>query len=91
MAALLLMPQGCVQSVAMQRSDRTKLTKAVGKRIVEHREKLGLSQDDFADKVGISRGYLSDLERGVREMSLETLTVVCKKSGISPDRLLGFR
>lgn len=75
----------------MQRSDRTKLTKAVAKRLIDHREKIGLSQDAFAEKVGISRGYLSDLERGVREMSLETLLVVCKKSGISPDQLLGFR
>jgi transcriptional regulator with XRE-family HTH domain len=75
----------------MQRSDRTKLTKLIGKRLSEHREKLGLSQSDFADKVGISRGYLSDLERGVREMSLETLTLLCRKGGTSPDNLLGFR
>ncbi|HEX2677827.1 MAG TPA: helix-turn-helix transcriptional regulator, partial [Polyangiales bacterium] len=70
---------------------RTKLTKALGKRIVEHREKIGMSQEDFAKKVGISRGYLSDLERGVREMSLETLSTICKKGGATPDQLLGYR
>ena len=74
----------------MQRNDGTKLTKTLGKRLSVHRDKIGMSQREFADKIGISRGYLSDLERGVREMSLETLSLVCKKSGTTPNKLLGF-
>jgi transcriptional regulator with XRE-family HTH domain len=49
-----------------------------------------MSQEEFAKRVGISRGYLSDLERGVREMSLATLAVVCRKSGTTPNKLLGW-
>lgn len=70
----------------MQRSDATKLTKKLGKRLVVIRGDQ--SQEAFAKKLGVSRGYLSDLERGAREMSLATLAVVCKKTGATPNDLL---
>jgi transcriptional regulator with XRE-family HTH domain len=34
------------------------------------REELGLTQEDLADKAGIHRTYLSDVERGSRNLSL---------------------
>ena len=34
------------------------------------REELGLTQEDLADKAGIHRTYLSDIERGSRNLSL---------------------
>ena len=34
------------------------------------REALGLTQEDLADKAGIHRTYLSDVERGTRNLSL---------------------
>ena len=34
------------------------------------REELGLTQEVFADKAGIHRTYLSDVERGTRNISL---------------------
>jgi transcriptional regulator with XRE-family HTH domain len=74
----------------MQRKDKTSLTKTIGKRLVLLRAKRKLTQEDFAKRVGISRGYLSDLERGVREMSLETLDHLCRKSGTTPNKLLGW-
>jgi transcriptional regulator with XRE-family HTH domain len=60
----------------MQRKDNSSLTKTVGKRLTALRTSKKMSQEEFAKRVGISRGYLSDLERGVREMSLATLAVV---------------
>ena len=74
----------------MQRKDNSSLTKTVGKRLTALRTSKKMSQEEFAKRVGISRGYLSDLERGVREMSLATLAVVCKKSGTTPNKLLGW-
>jgi transcriptional regulator with XRE-family HTH domain len=74
----------------MQRKDNSSLTKTVGKRLTALRTSKKMSQEEFAKRVGISRGYLSDLERGVREMSLATLAVVCKKSGTTPNKLLGY-
>lgn len=34
------------------------------------REELGLTQEDLAEKAGIHRTYLSDIERGTRNLSL---------------------
>jgi transcriptional regulator with XRE-family HTH domain len=34
------------------------------------REELGLTQEDLADRAGIHRTYLSDMERGSRNVSL---------------------
>jgi transcriptional regulator with XRE-family HTH domain len=34
------------------------------------REELGLTQEEFADRAGIHRTYLSDVERGTRNISL---------------------
>lgn len=34
------------------------------------REELGLTQEDLADLAGIHRTYLSDVERGTRNLSL---------------------
>ena len=55
-----------------------------------HRLTAGLSQEALAERAGLSVRGLSDLERGVREMSLATLAVVCRKSGTTPNKLLGW-
>lgn len=36
--------------------------KRIGRRIAYYRNQLGLSQEDFADKIGISHSYLSKIE-----------------------------
>lgn len=74
----------------MQRHDTTKLTKQIGKRLTSIRTAKNMSQTEFAAHIGIARGYLSDLERGVREMSLATLAHICKKTKTHPAKLLGW-
>lgn len=72
------------------RNDKTNLTTKLGKRIAGLRAKKNQSQTAFAARVGISRGYLSDLERGAREVSLQTLANICKATKTTPNELLGF-
>ncbi len=36
----------------------------------DRREALGLTQEEFAERAGIHRTYLSDIERGTRNVSL---------------------
>ena len=43
---------------------------AIGNRIRQGREALGLTRDQLAELLGISSYYLGQLERGERQMSL---------------------
>jgi len=38
--------------------------------VKDRREALGLTQEAFAEKAGIHRTYISDIERGTRNVSL---------------------
>ncbi len=42
------------------------------------RTELGYSQDTFADLIGMHRAYYSSLERGERNLTLQTLMRVSK-------------
>jgi len=56
----------------MQASDAKRL-KAFGRSIRSYRKQRGLSQDDLAEAAKLSRNYISDIERGVRNPSLLAL------------------
>jgi transcriptional regulator with XRE-family HTH domain len=53
----------------------------IGVRILEIRRRLGLRQQDVADAVGISRGYLSKIERGESLVDLRLLKKVTDAFG----------
>lgn len=38
--------------------------------VKDRREALGLTQEEFAERAGIHRTYLSDVERGTRNLGL---------------------
>jgi transcriptional regulator with XRE-family HTH domain len=48
-----------------------RIEKSFGVVLRERREKLGLSQEAFADKAGIHRTYVSSIERGKVKVSIE--------------------
>lgn len=58
-------------------------------RISEERKKLGLSQEELANKVGVSQKSISKYERGTRRPSYETLTLMAGLFGVTVDYLLG--
>lgn len=60
----------------------------LGNRIKERRTALGWTQDVLAQKAGISKGFLSDLENSKRNVSAETLLDVAKVLGLSLDYLM---
>ena len=61
---------------------------ATGDRIKEIREARGMTQDQLADKAGISKGFLSDVENDKRNISSENLLRVANTLGASVDYLL---
>ena len=49
----------------------------IGRRIKEKRRGLKKTQDDLAEALGVSVGYISQIERGVTKISLDTLGAIC--------------
>jgi transcriptional regulator with XRE-family HTH domain len=45
----------------------------LGRAVHRHRIALGISQEDFADQVGLDRTYVSGIERGIRNPTLLVL------------------
>lgn len=60
----------------------------VGERVRRLRTDRGLTQDDLAQKAGISKGFLSDLENGKRSIGAETLLDLGRAMGVSLDFLM---
>jgi len=60
----------------------------VGERIREIRDKRGLTQDQLCQKANISKGFLSDVENGKRNISSQKLLEVANVLGASIDYLL---
>jgi transcriptional regulator with XRE-family HTH domain len=47
------------------------------------RNELGISQEDFAEQAGLHRTYISDLERGKRNVSLENVEKLARALSLS--------
>lgn len=62
----------------------------VGLRITEHRKRLGLSQDELADILFVTRQAVSKWERGASAPSLDTLGEMRKLFSVSIEELLGL-
>lgn len=54
----------------------------VGAIIRKRRETLGLSQEAFADRIGMHRNYYGAIERGEKTMRLDTLERVATGLGV---------
>lgn len=65
------------------------LQKRVGRNLRAHRQALGLSQEAFADVAGVRRTYMGGLERGERNLTLQSLEQLAERLGVSPEELLG--
>lgn len=60
----------------------------VGERIRARRQELGWTQEQLAEKAGISKGFLSDLETGTRNVSAEYLLKIAQALTVSLDFLM---
>lgn len=60
----------------------------VGERIRRRRSELGWTQDVLAQKAGISKSFLSDLENGKRSISADNLLHIARALGLSLDYLM---
>ncbi len=62
----------------------------VGQRIKDLRIKQGLSQEEFAFKCNLDRTYITSLERGRRNISLENLEKIAKAFNMTLSQFFNF-
>ncbi|MBS5802247.1 MAG: helix-turn-helix transcriptional regulator [Brachyspira sp.] len=53
--------------------DATKILKQFGRNIKAQRIRKGYTQEEFAEKTGLGREYISKIERGLANMSLKKI------------------
>jgi len=56
---------------------RAPLQQRIGTALRSRREALDISQEDFAETVGMHRTYYSAIERGLKNVRMETLERLC--------------
>ncbi|GAB4516297.1 MAG: hypothetical protein Tsb0020_34980 [Haliangiales bacterium] len=59
--------------------------------LADARKALKLTQEDAADRIGISGEFYARIERGNAIPSVQTLVVMSDALGVSPDALLGYK
>jgi transcriptional regulator with XRE-family HTH domain len=65
------------------------LQRAVGRSLRAYREGKGLSQEAFADVLGVHRTYMGGIERGERNLTLKSLERIAGRLDLDPLALLG--
>ena len=64
------------------------LQRIVGKNLRAYRQAKGLSQEAFAELVGMHRTYIGGVERGERDLTLATVERYAEAIGLDPLDLL---
>ena len=63
------------------------ITKALGERIKEIRNRTGLSQEKFALSIGMDRTYFASVEAGRRNISICNIKKIADGLGVSLSEL----
>ena len=64
------------------------LQKTVGRNLRAYRLERGLSQEAFADVLGVHRTYMGGVERGERNLTLKSLEKMAEQIGVEARELL---
>ena len=72
------------------RHEAEPLLAALGKVVKERRKALGISQEELAAKSGLHRTYVSDVERGIRNLTVGAMCFLANGLGLSLTELVGF-
>jgi transcriptional regulator with XRE-family HTH domain len=64
------------------------MQRTVGRNLKAYRKAKGLSQEAFADLLGVHRTYMGGIERGERNLTLKSLEGIAERAGLNPLELL---
>ena len=62
--------------------------KKLGMRVRQQRVLCQLTQEQLAEKAGVSNSFIGHIERGEKKASVETVVALCNAMAISPSVLL---
>lgn len=62
----------------------------LGQVIRDRRKSLGLSQENLAFNSELHRTYISQIERGLKSPTVETMFKLCKALGVRPSELIAY-
>jgi transcriptional regulator with XRE-family HTH domain len=65
-----------------------KLSAIVGNNIKKCRKSLNISQEELAEKAGLHRTYIGGIERGERNITLDSLQVIATALNVAPVELI---
>ena len=63
------------------------IDKRIGKRVKQCRERLGISQEELAEKTGLTANYISTVERGMSFPRCEKLIILLNGLEVSADAI----
>lgn len=66
------------------------ILKQFGRNVKAERVRLGYSQENLAEKMGVNREYISHIERGIQNMSLLKITALANYLETNLNNLLRF-
>lgn len=64
------------------------LQRTLGRNLRAYREERGLSQEAFADVLGVHRTYMGGVERGERNLTLRSVERIAERLGVKALDLL---
>lgn len=67
------------------------LSSSIAREIKSHRTRdLSMTQNEFANKIGVSTATLSAWERGIREPSIPYIIIMSEVFNVTIDHLIGL-
>ena len=70
------------------RSNNSNSLKLLGDNVRKQRQKLGISQEELADRSDLHRTYIGGIERGERNIAFINLGKLARALGVEPSELL---
>jgi transcriptional regulator with XRE-family HTH domain len=65
-----------------------KLSAVVGNNIKKYRKILNISQEELAGRAGLHRTYIGGIERGERNITLDSLQIIAAALKVAPVELI---
>ena len=66
-----------------------KIRKQFGIAVRKKRKELGLSQEDLGLRIGLDQGYVSRIEQGQMNITLDTMEEICKVLDVDVAEMFG--